>query len=943
MTTNQTSHAPPDRRDYSLAKIIPPRVGEKTLSATENLISAVSSEDDVLSFEMVGTHNGVTLMHRAERDDALFRTMMTAHFPSAIVEAVPSDADPLMPGPDEDAWTCTLKVEGAPYLPLRIFSNLDVQADHGADPMAAVIGAHANFDAHERVVSRLILRPLAHDWSEPYKRLGLGGAGSHNAAQSIEEQRSKSTAPSKPSSSDDDGKNGLSVFGGLAIVGLVGFMVAKWFQGLPTNSQVGAGVVMALLFVASLIGAFFWWRSRTKPKLVDDYVNPTLAMSRINDLAYQIEINVTVLIKKDLGTENNARSRMRSIIQAFKHFDHPEGSRLVVDGDLRPHTGAEDFLEFTKPEEKKFGFLKKEEALGSVIGLHEVASMWHLPTKEDHSMALEKSYSYNLAPPREMKNLEGAYVGDSTIGPEQKIMFSPDMTRRHQFIIARTGMGKSTLIQHFVTHKLSQKALGLDNDAIVVVDPHSDLIQSLLEMMAPGLEKKVWLIDLSDEEHVPGINVLDAHVFPDRDHTCDGVVRVTKGIWDTWGSRMQNILEHTIKSLHEANSHPDTPREKQYTLLDGMRMLSEADFRAAVLEKVHDPFLLRYWREEFEKMRPQLRSEAIAPVQTRLAYFASSKRAREILGQRSSTLDIRKAIEDGDIIFVNTAQAIVGRDVAALVGASILNLVDAVIRRQGLKDEADRRGVYVVVDEMQTIPGVNFQGMLSEIRKVGGALCLVTQSLSALSDLGDTMRDVLLANMGCLVVFQVAAVDAQRLVWELGKESISEDDITSLPAHHAYVRVTVDGKRIPAFSMSLRYPQTGNPERAEAIRKLSSSYTLSAKIVEEKMAKEDYEERAAKDALVEAERIRSEASMDGGMVFTEVIEFSKEQQNGIESKARKSKRRNSRLHPNAVQTGGMSTKNVVGSTGKRGGTNGTNETEPMDDREITQNKFEDNR
>ena len=285
-----------------------------------------------------------------------------------------------------------------------------------------------------------------------------------------------------------------------------------------------------------------------------------------------------------------------------------------------------------------------------------------------------------------------------------------------------------------------------------------------------------------------------------------------------------------------------------------------------------------------------------------------------------------------------------GRDVAALVGASILNLVDAVIRRQGLKKEADRRGVYVVVDEMQTIPGVNFQGMLSEIRKVGGALCLVTQSLSALSDLGDTMRDVLLANMGCLVVFQVAAVDAQRLVWELGKEkSISEDDITSLPAHHAYVRATVEGKRIPAFSMSLRYPQTGDPARAAEIRELSSAYTLSAQVVEEKMAREDYEERAAKEALEEAERIRSEASMDGGMGFTEIIRFSNEQQKGVESKARKSRRRNSRLDPNAVQTGGISTKNVVGSTGKRGGTNDRNETEPMDDREITQNKFEDNR
>ena len=140
-------------------------------------------------------------------------------------------------------------------------------------------------------------------------------------------------------------------------------MVAKWFQGLPTNSQVGAGVVMALLFVASLIGAFFWWKMRSKPKMVDDYVNPTLAMSRINDLAYQIEIQVTVLIKRDLGTENNARSRMRSIIQAFKHFDHPEGSRLVVDGDLRPTRAPRTSLSLPSPKRRSSDSLRKKKAL----------------------------------------------------------------------------------------------------------------------------------------------------------------------------------------------------------------------------------------------------------------------------------------------------------------------------------------------------------------------------------------------------------------------------------------------------------------------------------------------------------------------------------------------------------------------------------------------------
>ena len=556
-------------------------------------------------------------------------------------------------------------------------------------------------------------------------------------------------------------------------------------------------------------------------------------------MAFQLEIQITVLIDRHLGTENNARARMCSVIRAFKHFDNPGGSRIVVDGEIRPHTGCEDLLAFAEPEKSPgvLSFLKAEKSTESVIGLHEVASMWHLPTKANRSMALEKSYSYNIAPPLEMKNLEGAYVGDSTIGPPLEINFSSDMTKRHQFIIARTGMGKSTLIEHCVAHKLRQKALGLDDNAIVVVDPHSDLIQSLLELMPPELDKKVWLIDLADEEHVPGINVLDAHIFPDRDHTCDGVIRVTKGIWDTWGSRMQNILEHTIKSLHEANSHPDTPREKQYTLLDGMRMLSETDFRTAVLEKVHDPSLRRYWRE-FEKVSPHLRSEAVTSVQTRLAYFASTKKARQILGQRSSTLDLRKTIEDGDIIFVNTAQAIVGRDVAALVGASILNLVDAVIRQQGLKDVSDRKGAYVVVDEMQTIPGVKFQDMLSEIRKVGGALCLVTQTLSVLDAVKVGLANEIIANMGCLAVFQVSGIDAQKLVGELGKESVTEDDVTSLPAHTAYVRATVGGKRLPVFSMKLRPPQMGDPARARAIRDLAGGYTRSADEVEKTLAEE---------------------------------------------------------------------------------------------------------
>ena len=100
-------------KGYTLTKIIPPRVGGKTFQGTSNLLAAVSREGHPLSLEIVGTGHGVALMHRAAHDDTLFSSMMWTHFPSAIVEAVPSDADHLLVGPDEAAWTCILKVEGA--------------------------------------------------------------------------------------------------------------------------------------------------------------------------------------------------------------------------------------------------------------------------------------------------------------------------------------------------------------------------------------------------------------------------------------------------------------------------------------------------------------------------------------------------------------------------------------------------------------------------------------------------------------------------------------------------------------------------------------------------------------------------------------------------------------------------------------------------------------
>ena len=165
---------------------------------------------------------------------------------------------------------------------------------------------------------------------------------------------------------------------------------------------------------------------------------------------------------------------------------------------------------------------------------------------------------------------------------------------------------------------------------------------------------------------------------------------------------------------------------------------------------------------------------------------------------------------------------------AALVGASLLNLVDSVIREQGGLPPERRRGALVVVDEMQSMPGVDYESMLSELGKYGASFILATQSLAKLDDLSRTMQDTILANVGCLAVFQVAGSDARRLVWELGKDRVSEDDITSLDVHHCYVRATVGAERMPAFSMMVRKPEPGDADVAARIRADSRDYTTRA-------------------------------------------------------------------------------------------------------------------
>ena len=774
-----------------LLAVTPPRQGERTLLGVENLLQSIAVPEP-FSLELAADVNGVNLLVRCQ-DDRVVRQQLSAHYPQARIRQLPPDADPMILGDGERAGIISLRAEGPEYVPLRTFRDDDL-LDPGSDPLLAVIGALSNLNRGERVVARLLLRSLGPDWSQRHQVRAHRRAVPDHREPSYTYQ----TGPLKL-----DGVT-MAVLGVVALAALRGYL---WVQDGEYLKAVllGAGTAAGLA-----LAGWGWWRWQQGRQRVYD---PLLIREKVSRVAFDAELQLTAIIPEG---ERLARigELLTPVVAAYHHFDHPAGAGFRVE-DLREAPSRPVDLHPPGP-----GLFGKR----SVLGVREVAALWHPPGERDETPLVERSGSRALLPSARRVG-EGALVGHATTGENQPIRFPEDLLRRHHLYVARTRMGKSTLMGHVVSHKLQEKAAGRDHDAIIVVDPHADLVAAILEQVPDSLIDKVKLIDLAEETRAPGINLLDTRVFSDRDRTADSVVRVAKGLWEQWGPRMQSILEHTVKSLHEANAHPSTPDDKQHTILDGLKLLSDETFRASVLAKVSDPYILEWWGRDFGNWHRQYRAEALAPVQTRLSYYASSKRARAVLGQPRSTIDLRQTIREGGVLLVSTAQGVVGRDVAALVGASLLNLVDAVIREQGGVTPEERRGALVVVDEMQSMPGVDYESMLSELGKFGASFILATQSLAKLEDLSRTMRDTILANVGCLAVFQVSGNDARQLVWELGKDRVSEDDVVSLDVHHCYVRATVGTERLPAFSMMVRKPDDGNSEVAERIRAATAAYT----------------------------------------------------------------------------------------------------------------------
>ena len=211
---------------------------------------------------------------------------------------------------------------------------------------------------------------------------------------------------------------------------------------------------------------------------------------------------------------------------------------------------------------------------------------------------------------------------------------------RNQLIVAKTRRGKSTLLLHIASHLMERMASGHERMLLVVVDPHQDLAEAVLSQVPAEIEDRVTYLDAANRERPPGLNLLDVALFPNRDRTSENVITMMHRLWpDNWGPRMEGALRACLSCLHEANAGRD--RDKQYTLLDVVPMLTSVDFRDEVLKQVPDRALWVWWRDNYDKINRTFQQQTANPVTTKIGRFMITEASRLILGQSRSTLDLR--------------------------------------------------------------------------------------------------------------------------------------------------------------------------------------------------------------------------------------------------------------------------------------------------------------
>ncbi len=277
------------------------------------------------------------------------------------------------------------------------------------------------------------------------------------------------------------------------------------------------------------------------------------------------------------------------------------------------------------------------------------------------------------------------------------------------YVLGVQGVGKSGLLENLIAHDAET------GNAIIVIDPHGDLIAHCLGQLPQHRLADTYLLDMEDEEYPFGINLFHADKLSSsiaKTRAVDRLMHIFEVLWADVLAQ-QNLPRYVRAATHVFLDNPGT------TLVDMYRFLLDEAVRSRMLKNVTDMTVRQFWQAQYDDLSSAERNRRIQPLVGRLeSLFMGRSLVRNIVGQRDNTINFRQAIEEKQIILVRLPIKTVKQD-AELIGTIIMSQIHAAIFSFANVPEEKRPGVSLYVDEFQ-----HFATSLSCLLKGANSACV---------------------------------------------------------------------------------------------------------------------------------------------------------------------------------------------------------------------------
>ncbi|MFA6251466.1 MAG: DUF87 domain-containing protein [Candidatus Paceibacterota bacterium] len=395
--------------------------------------------------------------------------------------------------------------------------------------------------------------------------------------------------------------------------------------------------------------------------------------------------------------------------------------------------------------------------------------------------------------------------------------------RRHMYIIGKSGVGKSKLLELMIRQDIAY------GQGVCVIDPHGELIDDILNFMPKERIEDVCIIDPGDIDYPSSFNPL-SNIDPAFKHQLtQGLIEVLrKQFGANWTPRLEHVFRFTTLALL------DYPHA---TMRGMISMLTDRNYRQKVVEYIEDDMVKRFWAIEFADWSEKFDTDAIIPLVNKLGQFLSDPMLRNIFGQKENKIDLEKLMNEQKILLINLSKGKIGEENSSFFGAMFLTKIKQAGMARAKLEPQDRHDFYLYVDEFHNIVTDTFENILSEARKYGINLIVAHQYVGQLLP---KVEQAVLGNTGSIITFRVGGDDAVKLKSDFAP-IFEVKDMINLGVGEFFIKMTIDGESYDPFSAeTLRVlPATHPSYRQEAIDASRRKYAILAGEAQRLIAEEE--------------------------------------------------------------------------------------------------------